>query len=66
MAMHTFILGQSMKIGNIRSDNLRFLKFFFREAKKGKEIQYLVKWKELGYDQATWEFKEDVDNKDIL
>lgn len=33
---------------------------------KTNEIEYLVKWKELGYDQATWELREDEDNKDIL
>ncbi len=26
----------------------------------GDVAEYLVKWKELGYDEATWEVKEDV------
>jgi chromodomain-helicase-DNA-binding protein 4 len=26
----------------------------------GDVTEYLVKWKELGYDEATWEVKEDV------
>lgn len=37
-----------------------------RGKHKTNEIEYLVKWKELGYDQATWELKDDEDNKDIL
>ena len=37
----------------------------FRDLKKQGGTQYLVKWKELGYDAATWEFKDDEDNKDI-
>jgi len=30
-----------------------------------KDIEYLVKWKEIGYDQATWEQLDDPDNKDV-
>ncbi|XP_065656316.1 chromodomain-helicase-DNA-binding protein 3 isoform X8 [Hydra vulgaris] len=30
-----------------------------------KKIQYLVKWRELGYEMSTWEFKDDECNKDI-
>lgn len=26
----------------------------------GDIIEYLVKWKELGYDESTWEVEEDV------
>ncbi|XP_066911580.1 chromodomain-helicase-DNA-binding protein Mi-2 homolog isoform X1 [Clytia hemisphaerica] len=36
-----------------------------RDLKKQGGTQYLVKWKEIGYDAATWEFKSDEDNKDI-
>ena len=25
----------------------------------------MVKWREIGYDQATWEFVNDPDNKEI-
>ncbi|XP_057304729.1 chromodomain-helicase-DNA-binding protein 5-like isoform X2 [Hydractinia symbiolongicarpus] len=37
-----------------------------RELKKSKGTQYLVKWKEIGYDYATWEYKDDEDNKDVV
>lgn len=32
--------------------------FCFRH--NGDITEYLVKWKELGYDEATWEVEEDV------
>ena len=38
----------------------------YREVKKSRETQYLIKWKEIGYDQATWELRDDEDNKDIV
>lgn len=32
----------------------------FRCRHNGDITEYLVKWKELGYDEATWEVEEDV------
>ena len=31
---------------------------YFR--RKGEEREYLVKWKELPYDECSWEFKSDI------
>lgn len=40
-------------------------KFFFTREVKKQGIQYLVKWNDIGYDQATWEYLDDEDNKDV-
>ena len=44
--------------------SLRDNSFLSSEVKK-QGIQYLVKWNEIGYDQATWEYLDDEDNKDV-
>lgn len=39
---------------------IRLVLVCFRCRHNGDITEYLVKWKELGYDEATWEVEEDV------
>lgn len=49
----------------IKPEWLEIQRIIWHREQKKQGTQYFVKWKELGYDQATWESKTDDDNKDI-
>ncbi|XP_065060706.1 chromodomain-helicase-DNA-binding protein 5-like isoform X3 [Rhopilema esculentum] len=48
----------------IKPEWLQINRILWHKEKKGR-VSYLVRWKELPYDQSTWESTEDEDNSEI-
>ncbi|CAF0756319.1 unnamed protein product [Adineta ricciae] len=50
----------------IRPEWLCVHRILNHQKEKGTPMYYLVKWRELGYEQATWEVEKDGDYTDLI